>query len=173
MNELEIFELGLALAKALGGDKEAIADVALLYQRHPEMFENIKDVVETIEKVIKDPQIITEAKRENGLLALKQLSKNKMGEIAIQNDEGTNIIFHANKKRIKELEKMKQSLVETPAPSTHRSKSAGELMKENPSSGVDTHSMTAKNILPKNPQSKPYDGDKNPKNPKEKTKKRR
>lgn len=141
MSELEIFELGLALAKALGGDKEAIADIALLYRRHPEMFENFQDVVRTIEEVAKDPEIIIQAKREGGLLAIKQLDQNKMGEIAVQNDNGTNVIFHTNKKRLKELEKIKQSLVETPTPSTHRSKSAGELMKEKPSSGANAHSM--------------------------------
>lgn len=149
MSELEIFELGLALAKALGGDKEAIADIALLYRRHPEMFENFQDVVRTIEEVVKDPEIITQAKREGGLLAIKQLDRNKMGEIAVQNDNGTNVIFHTNKKRLKELEKIKQSLVETPTPSTHRSNSAGELMKENPSSGANAHSMiVTDDILP-------------------------
>lgn len=32
MSELEIFELGMTLAKALGGDKEAIGDITLLYK---------------------------------------------------------------------------------------------------------------------------------------------
>ncbi|MDO7253074.1 hypothetical protein [Helicobacter cappadocius] len=155
MSELEIFELGLALAKALGGDKEAIADIALLYRRHPEMFENFQDVVKTIEEVIKDPEIIMKAKTEGALLAIKELDGNKMGEIAIQNDNGTNVVFHTNKKRIKELEKIKQSLVETPTPSTHRSKSAGELMKEKIlSSGTNAHSMIAtENILPQTDKS--------------------
>ncbi|PAF42173.1 hypothetical protein [Helicobacter sp. 11S03491-1] len=174
MNELEIFELGLALAKALGGDKEAIADVALLYQRHPEMFENIKDVVETIEKVIKDPDLVMKnpspnRRSDDEILAAKKLDTQKMGEIGIRNDEGTNVIFHANKKRIREFERLEEKIItdgeDAHTPHIQAQSLDGRLVQKNISS--------AKSILPKNPQSKPYDRDKNPQNPKEKTKKRR
>ncbi|PAF41027.1 hypothetical protein [Helicobacter sp. 11S03491-1] len=155
MNELEIFELGLALAKALGGDKEAIADVALLYQRHPEMFENIKDVVETIEKVIKDPDLVMKnpkAKNDKDFILAKQLNEEKMGDVGIRNDEGTNVIFHANKiniEKFKQFEK-KQAMVGTPNSYTQAQSLDERLVQKNISS-------PAKSILPKNPQSKPYD----------------
>lgn len=58
MSDLQIFELGIHLAKALGGDKEAIADVKRLYNRHPEMFDNLQDVLNTINEVIKNPEYI-------------------------------------------------------------------------------------------------------------------
>lgn len=41
-----------------------------------------------------------------------------MGEVGIENDSGTNVIFHANQKKISEfdrLEKNSQLLVETPS----------------------------------------------------------
>ncbi|MDY5184424.1 hypothetical protein [Helicobacter trogontum] len=40
------------------GDKEAIADLNRLYQQHPEMFENMKDVSHTIKEVVSNPEII-------------------------------------------------------------------------------------------------------------------
>lgn len=58
MSDLQIFELGIHLAKALGGDKEAIADVKRLYNRHPEMFDNLQDVLNTINEVVKNPEYI-------------------------------------------------------------------------------------------------------------------
>ena len=58
MSDLEIFQIAGAIALALKGEKEAIADVELLLKRHPEMFENAKDVVNTINKVVSEPEII-------------------------------------------------------------------------------------------------------------------
>ena len=45
--QLEIFTLCERLSKLLG-DKEAIADLKVLYERHPEMFSNMRDVSNTI-----------------------------------------------------------------------------------------------------------------------------
>ncbi|MCR2054823.1 hypothetical protein CHLV4139_04835 [Campylobacter helveticus] len=124
---LEIFKLCERLVELLG-DKEAIADLKLLYEHHPE--------------------IIMRAKREGAILASKRLQNMlKMGDVVIENDNGTNIIFHVNKKRIKEFEKLKNSLVETPTPSTHRSKSAGELIGKN-LSGANAHSANFDNNIP-------------------------
>ncbi|WP_104718752.1 hypothetical protein [Helicobacter trogontum] len=113
---LEIFELCERLSELLG-DKEAIADLQKLYDKHPEMFENMKDVSHTIKEVVSNPEIIVNAKRENAILAVKSFeNQNKMGEVAIENDNGTNIIFHANKKRLSEIKKVtRQVLVETPS----------------------------------------------------------
>ena len=33
----------------------------------------------------------------------KKLNDRKMGEVGIRNDSGTNVIYHANKKRLKNL----------------------------------------------------------------------
>lgn len=114
MSDLQIFELGIHLAKALGGDKEAIADVKRLYNRHPEMFDNLQDVLNTINEVIKNPEYIEpnpKAKNNKDFMAYKQLDDRKMGDVGIRNDEGTNVIFHANKKNIDKV-KEKQVLVE-------------------------------------------------------------
>ncbi|HFW6691412.1 TPA: hypothetical protein ACICIS_001798, partial [Campylobacter jejuni] len=73
------------------------------------------DVSNTIKEVVNNPTIITEAKRQGAILAVKKLEKSyKAGEIAIENDNGTNVIFHANKKNISKF-KEKQILVETPS----------------------------------------------------------
>ncbi|WP_317363736.1 hypothetical protein [Campylobacter helveticus] len=144
---LEIFKLCERLVELLG-DKEAIADLKLLYEHHPEMFEDREDVLNTIEEVVSNPEIIMRAKREGAILASKRLQNMlKMGDVVIENDNGTNIIFHVNKKRIKEFEKLKNSLVETPTPSTHRSKSAGELIGKN-LSGANAHSANFDNNIP-------------------------
>ena len=104
MSDLEIFQIAGAIALALKGEKEAIADVELLLKRHPEMFENAKDVVNTINKVVSEPEIIMDNPqytKEKEILSAKKLDDKKMGEVIIKNDNGTNVIFHANKKNIK------------------------------------------------------------------------
>ena len=144
--ELEIFRLCEKLAELLG-DSEAVADLKRLYEHYPEMFENMRDVAQTISEVVKTPDLIADAKRAGAILAAKKLSNEKMGEVVVANDNGTNVIFHANKKRIKEFEKLRSSLVETPTPPTHRSKSAGELMDKNPS-GANAHSANSLETIP-------------------------
>lgn len=145
--ELEIFELCERLTELLG-DKEAIADLKKLYEKHPEMFKDMQEVSQTIKEVVSKAEIITDAKRKDAILVTTMLEDNrKMGEVAIENDEGTNIIFHTNKKRAKEFERLKSSLVETPTPSTHHSKLAGELMGKNPS-GANAHSANFDEIIP-------------------------
>ncbi|EMU7085935.1 hypothetical protein AAAA44_001761, partial [Campylobacter jejuni] len=47
--ELEIFELCERLSELLG-DKEAIADLKKLYTNHPEMFKDMQEVKEVINK---------------------------------------------------------------------------------------------------------------------------
>lgn len=116
--ELEIFKLCERLTELLG-DKEAIADLKKLYEKHPEMFKNMQDVSQTIKEVVTEAEIVTDAKRKGAKLVATMLKDSrKMGEVAIENDEGTNIIFHANKKNISKsnyFKKNKQMLVETPS----------------------------------------------------------
>ncbi|ELM7648487.1 hypothetical protein Q2Q86_001661 [Campylobacter upsaliensis] len=104
MNEkvLEIFKLCERLAKLLG-DKEAIADLKILLIRHPEMFESKEEVKEVIERVVSEPDIIVDARRDENYLVFKALSETKMGDVIIKNQDGINEIFHANKKKISEL----------------------------------------------------------------------
>lgn len=109
MSDLEIFQIAGAIALALKGEKEAIADVELLLKRHPEMFENAKDVVNTINKVV------SKYPSKNEILSAKKIDDKKMGDVAlglsmiisgsltIRNDNGTNVIFHANKKKYQNL----------------------------------------------------------------------
>lgn len=85
MNDLEIFQLAGAIALALKGEKEAIADIELLLQRHPEMFENAKDVVNTINEVVSNPEIIMDNPNtsqhilQNEVLIAKKLNEKKNG----------------------------------------------------------------------------------------------
>lgn len=113
MSDLQIFELGIKLAQLLNGDKEAIADIKKLYERHPEMFKNIDDVAEVIKEVVKEPNLVIDnpkAVRDKDFMAYKKLNDKKMGDVGIHNDGGTNIIFHANKTTMSN--KDKQMLVE-------------------------------------------------------------
>lgn len=98
--ELEIFELCERLSKLLG-DKEAIADLKKLYTNHPEMFKDMQEVSNTIKEVVKEPELIIKnprPKNEKDFIAVKHLQdkKQKIGDIGIRNDSGTNTIFHAN-----------------------------------------------------------------------------
>lgn len=172
MSDLEIFQLAGAIALAIKGEKEAIADVELLLKRHPEMFKSVKEVADTINEIVKDPEHIIEAKREDAILVAKKLDEhNKMGEIAIENDNGTNVIFHANKKRLSEIKKIeeKQQLVETPTPSTHRDLPTGELVIKDLSPSSKEHStVTNKAIIPQNSEKKPFKPTEKHKNSKDK-----
>lgn len=118
--ELALFNLGKSLVELLG-EELAIANLTLLYQRHPEMFVDEEELKRVIQKVVSSPDIIVKnpkAKSDKDFLVIKQLDHKKVGDIAIRNDNGTNIIFHANKKNISKInvEKLKeQMLVETPS----------------------------------------------------------
>ena len=113
---LEIFKLYSELSKLLGGDEEAIADLKRLYEHHPEMFKDIKEVSKIIKEVVKEPDLIMKnpkAKNDRDIIAAKKLDKKTMGDIGIRNDEGTNIIFHANKKGerdFRRLERVKKKI---------------------------------------------------------------
>lgn len=111
--ELALFNLGKSLVELLG-EEQAIADLNLLYERHPEMFRNKQEVKEVIEKVVNEPEIIVDATHSNkdiGIFkALKKLDNEKMGDIVIKNDSGTNVIYHANKKKISEFYRMEKQI---------------------------------------------------------------
>ena len=153
-NVLEIFELCERLSILLG-DKEAIADLKKLYDRHPEMFKDIKEVKGVIADIVNEPEIIIknpQADNEKNLLVAKQLDDKKMGDICIKNSDGTNIIFHANKKKLSELDRLKRKIrlsVETPsakAAPTRLDHCANEL--DNSSMCDKALSTTGDSILP-------------------------
>ena len=143
---LQIFNLCQKLAELLG-DKEAIADLKLLLSRHPEMFRDMQEVSQTIKEVVSEPEIIVDANKNNEdyvvIKAIKRLNDEKMADVVIKNESGTNEIFHTNKKRIKEFERLKNKKnllqVETPTPSTHQMNGL-ELIDN--LSGVNTLSAT-------------------------------
>ena len=154
MSDLEIFQIAGAIALALKGEKEAIADVELLLKRHPEMFENAKDVVNTINKVVSEPEIIMDNPqytKEKEILSAKKLDDKKMGEVIIKNDNGTNVIFHANKKKISEFKRLeaKQQTVGSPNSYT-QAQSLDGLVQKNSSSVV------SEPIIPQNSEKKTF-----------------
>lgn len=101
MSDLEIFKLGITLAQALNGDEYAIADLKKIYERHPEMFENsmeiLKNVISEVASEYKDFFSNPKSSNDKEFIAYKQLNDRKMGDIGIKNDDGTNVIFHANR----------------------------------------------------------------------------
>ena len=111
--ELEIFELCQRLTELLG-DKEAIADLKKLYEKHPEMFKDMQEVSQTIQEVVSEPEIIVDATHSNKdkeiYKAARRLDNKRMGDIVIKNKNGTNEIFHANKKNIKEFERLQKQV---------------------------------------------------------------
>ncbi|RAX56227.1 hypothetical protein CCZ01_09725 [Helicobacter monodelphidis] len=139
--DLKIFELYGKLAELLG-DKEAIADLTILLERHPEMFRDKQDLEEVIQKVINEPEIIIKnpnARSDKDFIAAKQLDNKKMGDVGLRNDSGINVIFHANKKKIEEFERLqdkiekgKVQVVGTPTSYT-QAQSLDGLVQENSS----------------------------------------
>ena len=109
---LEIFKLCEKLTELLQ-DKEAIADLELLFKRHPEMFKDKKEVKELIDKVVSKPEIILKnprARDNKDYIAYKQLDDKKMGDVGIRRSDNINYIFHANKKKISELDRLKENI---------------------------------------------------------------
>ncbi len=87
MSDLEIFQIAGAIALALQGEKEAIADVELLLKRHPEKIENAKDVVNTINKVVSEPEIIMDNPqytKEKEILSAKKLDDKKWVKLSLK-----------------------------------------------------------------------------------------
>ncbi|WP_258864484.1 hypothetical protein [Helicobacter sp. MIT 01-3238] len=104
-NTLRIFELCNELATLLS-DKQAIADLQVLLDRHPEMFRDIESVENLIKNVIEKPDIIVKnptPQSEKDYIAGKKLDDKKMGEVGIRKDGNASKIFHANEKRLKNL----------------------------------------------------------------------
>ena len=103
---LKIFELCNELATLLS-DKQAIADLQVLLDRHPEMFKDIESVENLIKNVIEKPDIIVKnptPQSEKDYIAGKKLDDKKMGEVGIRKDGNASKIFHANEKRLKNLD---------------------------------------------------------------------
>ena len=96
------FTLCRSLIELLG-EEEAIADLYRLYHRHPEMFDSENELKAIIEQVVNEPDLITKnpkPKNDKDFMAYKQLNARKIADVGIRNDNGKNVIFHANKKNI-------------------------------------------------------------------------
>lgn len=109
---LEIFKLCDKLVELLN-DNEAIADLELCRKRHPEMFENNEQVANLIRIVLNEPDIIiknTKPRSEKDYIATKKLNDEKMGDVGIRDDRGTNVIYHANLKKIEELQRLQEKI---------------------------------------------------------------
>ncbi|WP_297195447.1 hypothetical protein [uncultured Campylobacter sp.] len=138
---LEIFKLCEKLTELLQ-DKEAIADLELLFKRHPEMFKDIKEVKELIDKVVSEPDIIINnpsPRSEKDYIVGKKLNDEKMGEVGIRKDENISKIFHANEKRLKNLKSMAKKEVLVDGRDAHTSYTQaqsldGRLVQKNISS---------------------------------------
>ena len=107
--KIAVFNLCKALVDLLGKE-QATTDLQILYERHPEMFKDIEELRQIIEEVVSETEIIVKANRNNAnypiIKAAKRLSDKKMGNIIIKNQDGTNEIFHANKKKISEFTRL-------------------------------------------------------------------
>ena len=105
--ELRIFQLCKELAKRLG-DEEAIADLKALRNLHPEMFKDMQEVANLIQEVVTESKIIIvknpSPMSEKDYIAGKKLNDKKMGEVGVRRDDNINRIFHANEKRLKNLD---------------------------------------------------------------------
>ncbi|RAX56380.1 hypothetical protein CCZ01_09690, partial [Helicobacter monodelphidis] len=159
--DLKIFELYGKLAELLG-DKEAIADLKKLYERHPEMFKNMQEVSSVIAEVVKEPEIIVDATHSNkdtGIYkAARRLGDKKMGDVGIRNDDGTNVIFHANKQDKRQFDRLlrkaekNQLLVEAssanaaPTRSDHYASKSNNLPKCNKAPSITDKSIVSQTI---------------------------
>ena len=113
--EIAVFNLCKSLVD-LFGKEQAIANLDFLYERHPEMFRDKEEVREVIEKVVSEPDLIMKNPyftKEKEILVAKKLDTEKMGDVIIKNKNGENEIFHANKKRMRDfnrLERIKEKM---------------------------------------------------------------
>lgn len=139
--EIALFNLGKSLV-ALLGEEQAIADLTLLYERHPEMFRDKEEVREVIDRVVSAPEIVIHnprARSEKDFIAARQLDDEKMADVGIRNDNGTNVIYHANKinaKKMKQFERKaeNQLMVGTPNSYTQAQSLDERLVQKNISS---------------------------------------
>ena len=146
-SELEIFKLCERLAELLG-DEEAIADLNMLLERHPEMFVGKEQVYNLIKKVVNDPEIIIKnptPKSDQDYIAGSRLNEQKMGEIGIRKDENISKIYHANEKNIKKIGQLdkkeviyKKPMVGTPTSYTQAQSLDERLVQKNISSAMIT-----------------------------------
>ena len=160
--EIALFNLGKSLVELLG-EEQAIADLTMLLERHPEMFSNEKEISDLIKKVVTEPEIIINnptPRNEKDYIAGKKLNDKKMGEVGVRNDRGTNVIFHANEKRLKNLDLMsKKNIVidgrDAHTPYTQAQSLDGRLVQKNISSITNENIIS--NLESKNQPKTPID----------------
>ena len=95
----------------LVGKEQALADLQLLYERHPEMFIDENEVAEVIDQVVSKPDLIMRNPffiKENEILVAKKLDFEKMGDVIIKSTKDNAEIFHANKKRLRDFERLQR-----------------------------------------------------------------
>ena len=95
----------------LVGKEQALADLQLLYKRHPEMFRDKNEVAEVIDKVVSEPDLIMKNPffiKENEILVAKKLDSEKMGDVIIKSTKDNAEIFHANKKRLRDFSRLQR-----------------------------------------------------------------
>ena len=169
MNNPTIFTLCKALVE-LVGKEQALADLQLLYKRHPEMFRDKNEVAEVIDKVVREPDIIIDANRDNKpysvIKAMKKLDSKKMGDVIIKNENGVNEIFHANKKKISEFTRVEKKLkngdnligggdTQSPRPDENRVRVAGTGQVRSPINDEIIPNSTNQSQTTSNVESKP------------------
>ena len=117
------------------------------------MFKDIKEVSKIIEEVVKEPDLIMKnpkAKNNNDyIVAKKEISvqEKKMADIGIRNDDGTNIIFHANKQDKRNFKRLLNKVADGGAVLSLHTPSQAWMGGNDKSSGVNTLSSTDENIL--------------------------
>ena len=77
------------------------------------MFKDLQDVANTINEVVKEPEIIIKnprARSEKDYIVSSRLDDEKMGDVGIRNDKGTNVTYHANKKKIEEFYRLQDKI---------------------------------------------------------------
>ncbi|ARJ56139.1 hypothetical protein [Campylobacter cuniculorum] len=75
------------------------------------MFRDKKEVKEVIERAVSKPKIIinnSRIKSEKDFIVAKRLDNKKMENVRIRNDNGTSMIYHTNKKKITEFDRLKE-----------------------------------------------------------------
>ena len=117
------------------------------------MFKSLDDLREIIAKTALKPEIIMPNEKSLGkdieIIAAKRLDSRKMGDIGVRNENGTNKIFHANKTRISNFQRLEKRALEIVAggrdahtPYTQAQSLDGRLVQKNISPATDT------NIIP-------------------------
>ena len=153
-HELALFTLCKALVE-LVGKEQALADLQLLYKRHPEMFRDKNEVAEVIEQVVKKPDLIMKnpkAKRDKDYIVVKkslESKPNKMADIGISDKNGEYVIFHANKQDKRNYNRfLNKAVANGEAVRSLHTPSQAQMGGNDKSSGANALSSATDEIIP-------------------------